>query len=196
MQEALAQEDDDALSQAMAYLRWALVVPWFLFWTIFCATSSVLTCWTPWRAPIAAWLEHTWGRTVLWAARCPVMLEHESGAVLPEGGFVFAANHQGVLDILALFVALRERPFVFAAKRVLFSVPFISWHLRAAGYVEVDRDNPARAIASMKAAAARVRQGLVVTVYPEGTRSADGSVLPFKKGAFHLALEAQVPIVP
>ena len=195
-QEALLEQDEDGLSQALAYLRWALVVPWFLFWTVLSGTASVLTCWTPWRKPIAQFIEHTWGTMVLWAARCPVVLEREPGAVLPAGGFVYAVNHQGVLDILALFVALRERPFVFAAKRILFYVPFVGFHLRAAGYVEVDRNNHQRAVARMHAAAARVRDGAVVVVYPEGTRSADGSVLPFKKGAFHLALEAQVPIVP
>src|SRR5438105_2053267 len=101
MQQALVQTDEDVLSQALAYARWALVVPWFLFWTMFCGTASVLTCWTPWRRSIAAWLEHTWGRMVLWAARCPVILEREPGAELPPGGFVYAVNHQGVLDILA-----------------------------------------------------------------------------------------------
>src|SRR5258708_40199964 len=135
-------------------------------------TSSVLGSLTPWRRRIAATCEHFWGAAVLWAARCPVIFEMEPGARLPQGGFVYAVNHQGVLDILALFVALRERPFVFAAKRVLFSVPFIGWHLRAAGYVEIDRDNPERAIASMKAAAVQVKAGAVVVVYPEGTRSA------------------------
>ena len=101
-----------------------------------------------------------------------------------------------VLSCLALFVALSDTPFVFAAKRELFSVPFIGWHLRLAGYVEVDRDNRQRAISAYEKAARAVQQGTVLTVYPEGTRSADGTVLPFKKGAFSLAVHAQRPIVP
>src|SRR5216684_6335 len=97
---------------------------------------------------------------------------------------------------LALFVALKKTPFVFAAKRELFRVPFIGWHLRLAGYVEVDRDNRERAISAFAKAASQIREcGTIVAVYPEGTRSTDGTVLPFKKGPFLLALEAQVPIV-
>jgi 1-acyl-sn-glycerol-3-phosphate acyltransferase len=192
-----AEADDDLLSQTLAYLRWALVVPWFLLWTVACGALSLLGALTPWRRRIAAFCERTWAGMTLWAARCPVVVEHEDGLSLPEGGFIYASNHQGVLDILAMFVALRERPFVFAAKRVLFSLPIIGWHLRAAGYIEVDRGNPRRAITAMRRAARRVRdEGVVVLVYPEGTRSKDGTVLPFKKGAFHLAMDAQVPIVP
>src|SRR6185503_10489260 len=102
-----------------------------------------------------------------------------------------------MLDILALFVALKDTPFVFAAKKELFRVPFIGWHLRLGGYVEVDRDNRDRAISAYAKAARQVReQGAVVTVYPEGTRSMDGTILPFKKGAFVLAVESQVPVVP
>ncbi len=192
----LSQGVESLLSQTLAYGRWALVVPWFCLCTVLAAVFGILGVLTPWRKQITAFCERNWGAATLWAARCPVRLEMEPGAKLPEGGFVYASNHQGVLDILALFVALQERPFVFAAKRVLFNVPFVGWYLRAAGYIEVDRGNHARAVAAMQAAAVRVRNGLVVTVYPEGTRSEDGSVLPFKKGAFHLALEAQVPVVP
>jgi 1-acyl-sn-glycerol-3-phosphate acyltransferase len=193
---AVYDTEEDALSQALAYLRWAQVVPWFLLLTVCCGTLALLGALMPWRRRIGAFCERTWARGTLWAARCPVIVECEPGATLPEGGFVYAANHQSILDILALFVALRERPFVFAAKRVLFYVPIIGWHLRAAGYLEIDRQNRTRAVATMQAAAGKVQKGAVVMVYPEGTRSRDGSVLPFKKGAFLLALQAQVPIVP
>jgi len=115
----------------------------------------------------------------------------------PRGGFLYFSNHHSILDILALFVALKDTPFVFAAKKELFRVPFIGWHLRLAGYVEVDRDNRDRAVASFCKAAKQIRErGTVVTVYPEGTRSVDGTILPFKKGPFMLALDAQAPIVP
>src|SRR5207244_4772483 len=121
MERLLTAADDDLLSQTMAYLRWAVVLPWFLFWTLVCGTLSLLGAATPWRRGIAACCERTWARMVLWAARCPVVIEKDPELSLPAGGFVYASNHQGILDILALFVALRERPFVFAAKKVLFS---------------------------------------------------------------------------
>ncbi|MGZ6126396.1 MAG: lysophospholipid acyltransferase family protein, partial [Myxococcales bacterium] len=128
--------------------------------------------------------------------RCPVVVTWLLDAQ-PRGGFLYFSNHHSMLDILALFVALKDTPFVFAAKRELFKVPFIGWHLRLAGYVEVDRDHRERAISAFAKAARQIRErGTVVTLYPEGTRSVDGTILPFKKGPFMLALEAQVPIVP
>ncbi|MCA1826398.1 MAG: lysophospholipid acyltransferase family protein [Myxococcales bacterium] len=146
-------------------------------WQLFCARS--------------------WAAGILRAARCPVIVTRLPDAPLPAGGFLYFSNHSSILDILALLVALRDTPFVFAAKRELFKVPLIGWHLRLAGYVEVDRRNRDRAIAAYANAARQIRErGTIVTVYPEGTRSVDGSILPFKKGPFVLAIGAQVPIVP
>ena len=139
---------------------------------------------------VARW----WATCVLWASRCPIDVQFHGQR--PTGGFLFFANHQSVLDIIALFVALKDTPFAFAAKRELFKVPFIGWYLAIAGYVEVDRNNRERAMASYQRAAGLLQEGLRICIYPEGTRSVDGSVLPFKKGPFMLALEAQVPIVP
>ncbi|GAC1609077.1 MAG: hypothetical protein NVS4B10_24520 [Myxococcales bacterium] len=186
---------DDAVSAAAACLRF-----WFaLAFTAFASTAAVAAFFLGrlLRARGDRWAydcARAWARAVLWVARCPV--EVEFSAPPPQGGFVYCANHQGILDILALFVALERTPFVFAAKRGLFSVPVIGWYLRLADYVEVDRSDRARAIASYARAARQVREGRVLTVYPEGTRSIDGSVLPFKKGVFVLALESQQPIVP
>jgi 1-acyl-sn-glycerol-3-phosphate acyltransferase len=139
---------------------------------------------------VARW----WARCILWASRCPIDVQFHGPR--PAGGFLFFANHQSMLDIVALFVALRDTPFAFAAKRELYKVPFIGWYLRLAGFIEVDRNNRERAMASYQKAAVLLQDGLVICIYPEGTRSLDGSILPFKKGPFVLALESQVPIVP
>ncbi len=136
-----------------------------------------------------------WSRCILWAARCPV--EARFDGPLPEGGFLLFANHQSTLDIIALFIVMKDRPICFATKRELFSVPVIGWYLTVAGFIEVDRKNRERAIASYAKAGKQIRdEGAVVAIYPEGTRSVDGSILPFKKGPFMLALETQAPIVP
>jgi 1-acyl-sn-glycerol-3-phosphate acyltransferase len=189
----------DPLDVGLAYARFWLAMAFTVFATVFWFSMTLFGLVIPgdrgrrWQLFCA----RSWGASILWAARCPVRVERTSDEPAPEGGFLYFANHHSVLDILALFVALKETPFVFAAKRELFKVPFIGWHLRLAGYIEVDRDNRERAVASFARAAKQIRErGTVVTVYPEGTRSVDGTILPFKKGPFMLALETQVPIVP
>lgn len=195
---------DVTLSQAeqvdalLAYARFWLAMAFTIVFTVVMFTLTLFGLLVPgesgrrWQLFCA----RTWAAGILWAARCPVVTTRLSDEV-PAGGFLYFSNHSSMLDILALEVALHETPFVFAAKRELFKVPFIGWHLRLAGYVEVDRRNRDRAISAYAKAARQIRErGTIVTVYPEGTRSPDGTILPFKKGPFHLALEAQVPIVP
>lgn len=118
-------------------------------------------------------------------------------APLPEGPCIFVCNHQGTMDIIALFVGLgAHRRFVFAAKKEVFRIPFLGWFVGAAGYIKVDRADRAAAVKSLQAGGELIRGGRSVVVFPEGTRSRDGSILPFKKGPFMLALHAGVPIVP
>jgi len=195
--DAILRSGAESLDATLAYTRFWLAMAFAAFWTVFNFTMTLFGLLIPgdtgrrWQL----FWPHIWGGGILWAARCPV--EVTKLGPVPKGGFLYFSNHQSILDILALFVALKETPFVFAAKTELFKVPFIGWHLKLAGYVEVDRDNRERAIASYAKAAKQIRErGTVVTVYPEGTRSIDGTILPFKKGAFQLALASQMPIVP
>jgi 1-acyl-sn-glycerol-3-phosphate acyltransferase len=187
---------DGKLSDLLAYARF-----WF---AMICTAISAVVFFTlslfgflmP-RALGRRWMLQApilWSHVVLWAAGCPVDTEFE--AELPQGGFLLFANHQSSLDIIALFYAMRQRPLAFAAKRELFSVPVIGWYLRAAGFIEVDRGNRERAIKSYQRAGKQLGEGAVIGIYPEGTRSIDGTILPFKKGPFVLALNTQVPIVP
>jgi 1-acyl-sn-glycerol-3-phosphate acyltransferase len=198
MDQILLSDSAERLEALLAYARFWLAMAFTAVWTVMCFTATLLGLLVPGEAGRRwqLWCARTWAAGILRAARCPVQVTRLSDEV-PEGGFLYFSNHASILDILALFVALKDTPFVFAAKRELFRVPFIGWHLRLAGYVEVDRDNRERAISAFAHAARQIRErGTIVTVYPEGTRSTDGTILPFKKGPFMLALEAQVPIVP
>jgi len=135
-----------------------------------------------------------WARICLSAAGIRVSyegLEHGAGP-LPR---LFVANHQSNVDIWALVCALPIST-KFVAKRSLFRVPFMGWAMRRAGFVPIDRDQRGSAIESLRSAVARIHGGRSVVVFPEGTRSRDGRLLPFKKGPFHLALQAGVPVVP
>jgi 1-acyl-sn-glycerol-3-phosphate acyltransferase len=83
-----------------------------------------------------------------------------------------------------------------AAKKVLFSVPFMGWHLRRAGHIPIDRGSTERAVESMKQAATYLHDGICAFVFPEGTRSVDGKLHPFKKGGFKLAVQSGAPVIP
>lgn len=113
----------------------------------------------------------------------------------PTRPMIYASNHQSAADIPALFVAIPLN-FRYVCKSQLKWVPFIGWYLMAAKFVFVDRGNRASAIASLDKAGKQIREGTNIVIYPEGTRSRDGSILPFKKGPFALALKARVPVVP
>lgn len=110
------------------------------------------------------------------------------------GAFVVIANHQSHLDVLLLSGLPREMKWV--AKEELFKLPWVGWMLRLSGDIEVrrgDRDSGDRA---MDKAAAYLRRGMNVMLFPEGSRSRDATLQPFKTGAFRLAIEAGVPILP
>ena len=108
---------------------------------------------------------------------------------------ILISNHQSNFDMIALIMTM-PRPFRVVAKRFLFFIPVFGWCLWLAGMIPIDRGKHARAIESLEKAAARVRAGEPVLFFPEGTRSRDGGLLPFKKGAFVIAVKSGVPIVP
>jgi 1-acyl-sn-glycerol-3-phosphate acyltransferase len=114
---------------------------------------------------------------------------------LPPGGAVLVANHQSVVDIPLLLSAFR-RPVKFLAKRELGEIPLFGKAMAAAGNLFVDREDPRDAVQMLREAAARVRCGGLIAVFPEGTRSADGSIGEFKPGAFYLAQRSGAPVVP
>jgi 1-acyl-sn-glycerol-3-phosphate acyltransferase len=108
---------------------------------------------------------------------------------------IFMSNHESQLDPPVLISALPV-PAVYIAKQELKYVPFIGWACWAAGVIFIDRRDRERAVKSIHAAAQQIRGGKNVVIFPEGTRSRTGRMLPFKKGGFALALDAGVPIVP
>ncbi len=114
---------------------------------------------------------------------------------IPTGVCLFVANHASNADPPAVVGAIPRRVALLGKKEV-FEIPILSRALRLANFVPVDRSNRASAIASVDQATAYLRQGVSFLVFPEGTRSADGRLQPFKKGSFVMAIKAGVPIVP
>lgn len=84
----------------------------------------------------------------------------------------------------------------WVAKASLFKIPFVGWSMKAAGYISVDRSNKKKAYQSFVATVEKIKHGCSVVIFPEGTRSEDGTIGPFKKGSHLLAIRAKAPMVP
>ncbi len=108
---------------------------------------------------------------------------------------ILAANHSGLHDILSLSAHLPIQ-FRWVAKKSLFNVPFMGWHMRRSGYIPIDRENPREAARSIIEASEIIRAGVHAIAFPEGTRSRTGDLGSFRSGAFALALKTGVPLVP
>jgi 1-acyl-sn-glycerol-3-phosphate acyltransferase len=113
----------------------------------------------------------------------------------PDRPYVFMSNHLSTVDIWAAFVAI-PIPVRMIAKKQLGRIPLFGWAMRAGRFIFIDRQNPAAARRSIERAKERIHDGTSVLIFPEGTRSRDGKLGAFKKGGFHLAIDAGVPIVP
>ena len=108
---------------------------------------------------------------------------------------IFTANHLSVVDIWVMLYAIPLNAR-FVAKASLFRIPLFGWAMRMAGFIPIDRADRNRAMNAVSKAGEALRSGKAIIMFPEGTRSRDGRLLRFKKGAFHLALSERVPIVP
>lgn len=113
---------------------------------------------------------------------------------LPKGAAVLVANHQSMADVIAV-MGLRH-PYKFVSKSSLFKLPLVGWLMRMARYISVDRGKPSSMQRMMEECRFWLRGGMSVLLFPEGTYSTDGKLLPFKRGAFQLAIQEKVPLVP
>ncbi len=113
----------------------------------------------------------------------------------PEATYVFAGNHTSQMDIYS-FQGYFPHDFRWIAKKELFNIPLFGRAMRKVGFISIDRSRGREAVKSLALAAKRIENGSSVLIFPEGTRSADGRLHPFKAGAFLLAIKAGVPVVP
>lgn len=114
----------------------------------------------------------------------------------PRRQYIFIVNHQSNFDIPVLIQALPQFQLRWIAKKELLWIPFFGWALWAAKHITVNRADSLDALKSLKLAKQRIAAGISVVVFPEGTRSPDGKLLPFKRGGFLLAVKTKTPIVP
>jgi 1-acyl-sn-glycerol-3-phosphate acyltransferase len=135
-----------------------------------------------------------WSRMI--ARTVGARVEVSGAEHLREGeSYVFLSTHQSYMDIPVMLGYLPAQLRI-AAKREVFLLPFLGWHMRRAGHISINRGSTEEAVGSLRRAAAEIRPGLSVFLFPEGTRTRDGSLQPFKKGGFKFALQTGLPVVP
>lgn len=163
--------------------------------TVWYGTGVIVLSLAGVRGRVYARATSAWARTILRASGCPVEArgtEH----LLRDAPQVIASNHVSWYDVFAI-AAVLPVPFHFVAKKELERIVLFGRAWRAAGHISLDRSDRQRAIASLREAGERIRrENSSVIIFPEGTRSHTGELQPFKRGAFLLAAEAGVPVVP
>jgi 1-acyl-sn-glycerol-3-phosphate acyltransferase len=164
-------------------------------YTFFLATVAVVGLFVEPTGRLYMWIAgNLWGKVLL--AIGGIRLEVKGGELVdPRQPYVICANHASQMDIPTIFGGLRI-PVRFMAKKSLFFIPIFGWSMWLARFIPVDRGSSRKARASIKKAASKVKNGPSVLVFPEGTRSPDGKIQKFKSGAFVLAMQAGVPVLP
>lgn len=175
---------------ARALLFLLLFVPFTLF-VIF--TGVPITFFDPTGKFLHAYGK-LWGRVALIIAGVRVEV-HGAEKISLDVPLIFMGNHRSNFDIPALYAGLPHH-FSWIAKEELFRIPLFGYAMKRAGYLPLDRSDGRRALRTMDAAAEKIRGGVSVIIFPEGTRSMDGKLLPFKRGGFLLAAKAGVPVIP
>ncbi len=135
-----------------------------------------------------------WAKAVLWICGVKVVSKGIEN-VDPRTPRIFMTNHQSYLDVFGLLTVLPV-DFKFLMKQELMKIPLLGFAMRRAGYIGIEREDPRKAVESMKTAAERINNGASVLIFPEGTRSPDGNLQTFKRGGFNLALRAKCDITP
>jgi 1-acyl-sn-glycerol-3-phosphate acyltransferase len=178
----------------MRAARSAIVWTIILVLTVLFGVPAIFAALVPPRGDWFLRFARGWARSVLTVAGIPVRVLHfdriERGR-----SFVVVANHESFCDILVLLATLPMQ-VRFLAKRSVFRIPVLGWSIAAAGFVPVDREDHSRGAATVEAALRRLEGGRSLVIFPEETRTHTGDLLPFKRGAAHLALKSGLPILP
>lgn len=179
----------------------------FLFWTVGAVVTLIVFCILsllvfPFSVLFEnrqrSWMHYVariWGAGILFGN--PFWKSSIRGTEnLPASGpCVLVANHQSIVDILLLLATLNHH-YLFVAKQELFSIPFIGWHMMLCRYISLNRGDKESALSAMKKASGMIKDQVSILFFPEGTRTSNGDLKPFKNGAFRLAVDTKVPLVP
>ena len=176
------------------FLYTAFVLVYVVLATIVMATVVIIVALFSRDGNTPHLVARAWAKSILFVSGIHV---HVNGLenLNVGGSCILMPNHQSNFDIPVLLGCLPVQ-FRWLAKAELFKIPIFGRGMRGCGYISIDRSNRKSAFQSLTEAATKIRNGVSVLIFPEGTRSWDGKILPFKKGGFVLSVDAGVPIVP
>jgi 1-acyl-sn-glycerol-3-phosphate acyltransferase len=176
------------------FLRSLLTVPYVGLATAFGSTLGLVFRLFDSSGDLVLDIARWWSGWILWFSGVRLKIDNRA-QLQPDQPYVFMANHASTIDIWALFRAIPFRVRMIAKKQ-LARIPLLGWVMWAGRFIFIDRQSATAARRSIQDAGNRIRGGCSVLIFPEGTRTRDGQLGEFKKGGFHLAMEAGVPIVP
>ena len=173
--------------------QYLIAFPLIIAVTLFTAIFTILCFpWKNGKAPRA--VQVFWSRSVLWFLLIPIKVTGQEN-VDPKQSYVFVANHQSFLDVFAVYGWLPNN-FKWLMKKEIRKVPFVGTACAVAGHIFVDRSNPRAALQSMDHIKKELVDGISTVIFPEGTRTKTGEMGRFKQGAFKIAMDMGLPVVP
>lgn len=164
-------------------------------WTILLGTLGLIVSIFEHRGRFMSWIAKTWSKIILWVSGVPIKVTGLDN-LDPNGHYIFAGNHESAFDIPLSFAGLPYQ-MVSIAKIELSKVPVFGWAMRAGKHIFVNRKDHEKARASLREAKISLKKNpRSILLFPEGTRSLDGKIHPFKKGGLLLSIETGIPVVP
>ncbi len=161
---------------------------------VFCLWAMVLSIFGSRERLVHFWAARPWAKGILKVCGIRVRVDGVE-RVDPNVARIYMCNHESYLDIFGLLGYLPV-DFKFILKQELMKIPFLGFAMKLAGYIPIDRKDPRKAVKSIQAAVDKIRNGASILIFPEGTRTEDGTLQDFKAGGFNLALRAGCDIFP
>ena len=177
------------------YILYQYLIAWPILVVLTAFTAIFTVCTVFWRnAEFVHKVQQFWSRSFFWLMFLPVSVDGAEH-IQPGQSYVFVANHQSMFDVWLVYGWL---PVIFKwlMKAELRKVPFVGTGCKAAGHIFVDRRNAKASMESLKEVERQLVGGVSTVIFPEGTRSKDGEVGRFKRGAFQIAWDLGLPVIP
>ena len=173
---------------------WLIAMPIFIVATILTATIVTIGCLLGGERFFSYYPGMVWSRLACILTLCPIKVKGREN-IQKGKSYVFVANHQSAYDIFLIYGHLGT-PIKWMMKKGLGKIPFVGFACRMAGFIFVDSSTAKRAQRSIQEAECKLKHGRSLIIFPEGARTPDGRLGRFKKGAYQIAVEQQLPIIP